>query len=148
MSHEGKNKPTTSAARTDSRRKRRSPQERFRALTEIAPGDCHLWLGARPGGYGLFFLHGTKLVIAHRFAYEQALGSIPQGLQIDHVCRVRRCVNPDHLQVVTAEQNKLLHQIRIGDKHIYVWEEALLQGVAVELDDLERFRRGETFPWR
>ena len=129
------------------RRRRRPAQERFNALVERRENDCHLWLGARPGGYGLFRLSGVKLVAAHRFAYELIFGAIPPGMQIDHVCRVRRCVNPDHLQIVTPDQNKLLHQIRTGNKHIYVWEEALLQGLAVELADLERFRKGQFFPW-
>jgi hypothetical protein len=147
MEHNLDDELTVSAPKPSRERKRRSPQERFRDLTEIAEGDCHLWLGTRPGGYGLFWLSGVKLVIAHRFAYELSFGPIPPGMQIDHVCRVRRCVNPDHLQTVSGEQNRLLHHIRMGDKHIYIWEDALLQGLAVELEDLQRFRRGETFPW-
>lgn len=52
------------------------------------------------GGYG-HFQHGR----AHRWAYEHFVGPIPEGLHIDHLCRVRCCVNPDHLEPVTPEEN-------------------------------------------
>lgn len=42
---------------------------------------------------------------AHRLAYERAFGPIPTGMQIDHLCRVRECVNPDHLEVVSHTEN-------------------------------------------
>jgi len=45
------------------------------------------------------------MVKAHRWAYETCVGSINDGLQIDHLCRVRECVNPDHLQPVTHAEN-------------------------------------------
>lgn len=46
-----------------------------------------------------------RLVRAHRFSYERAVGPIPAGLQIDHLCRVRACVNPAHLEPVTCGEN-------------------------------------------
>lgn len=68
---------------------------------------CWLWAGwvgrngyAKPGAFGRYQL-------AHRLAYELAKGPIPKGLQIDHLCRVRSCVNPDHLRVATCQQNIL-----------------------------------------
>jgi hypothetical protein len=45
------------------------------------------------------------IIRAHRFAYELLVGPIPEGLVIDHLCRNRRCVNPAHLEPVTAEEN-------------------------------------------
>ena len=57
-------------------------------------------------GYGQFW-DGTRLVRAHRFAYEQIVGPIPDGLQLDHLCRVRSCVNPAHLEPVTCQVNLL-----------------------------------------
>jgi hypothetical protein len=44
---------------------------------------------------------------AHRWSYEHFVGPIPEGLHIDHLCRVRRCVNPDHLEPVTPKENYL-----------------------------------------
>lgn len=57
-------------------------------------------------GYGLFKLNG-KTVKAHRVSYELFKGEIPKGLQIDHLCRNRKCVNPSHLEAVTARINVL-----------------------------------------
>jgi hypothetical protein len=54
--------------------------------------------------YGKFW-DGTRKVLAHRFAYELAKGQIPAGLQADHRCRRRNCVNPDHLEAVTGQIN-------------------------------------------
>ena len=44
---------------------------------------------------------------AHRIGYEQLVGPIPKGLELDHLCRVRHCVNPDHLEPVTHKENTL-----------------------------------------
>ena len=66
---------------------------------------CHNWTGGQNGkGYGLFSI-GVKKYYAHRVAYELAKGKIPEGLEIDHLCRVRDCVNPDHLEAVTHKEN-------------------------------------------
>ena len=68
---------------------------------------CWIWIGAkRPDGYGLFCVNG-RLVRAHRWAYENLIGPIPNGLVIDHLCRVPACVNPDHLEPVTDRINIL-----------------------------------------
>lgn len=78
--------------------------ERFEAKIERTD-TCWLWTAARSDtGYGSFGV-GGKVVNAHRFAYELWIGPIPEGMQIDHLCRVRRCVNPTHLQVVTQAEN-------------------------------------------
>ena len=84
-------------------------QERFWAkVSRVSTSDCWLWVAAKSTtGYGRFSLiHGT-MVAAHRFAYELLVGPIPKDLQIDHLCRVRGCVNPSHLRVVTARENTL-----------------------------------------
>ncbi len=69
-------------------------------------GDCWLWTAAVVAnrGYGLFSVDG-HLVLAHRFAYELFNNPIPEGMQVDHTCHVRRCVNPFHLRLVTPRQN-------------------------------------------
>lgn len=50
---------------------------------------------------------GRKKSLAHRYAYERFIGSIPEGLQIDHFCRNRACINPNHLEAVTRRVNIL-----------------------------------------
>jgi len=73
---------------------------------------CLLWSGATDSsGYGNTRRAG-RMVGAHRAAYEDAYGSIPAGLQIDHLCRQRNCVEPTHLEAVTQQEN-----IRRGNKN-------------------------------
>jgi len=71
---------------------------------------CWLWIGpVAPNGYGHYRPHGhgrPRMVAAHRALYELEKGAIPPGLQIDHLCRVRSCVNPAHLEAVTASENQ------------------------------------------
>ena len=68
---------------------------------------CWLWKRPRADGYGRLFLDRHRAVMAHRFSYEVHVGKIPNGLQIDHLCRVRNCVNPAHLELVTGRENVL-----------------------------------------
>lgn len=66
---------------------------------------CHVWTKwLTPLGYGRDMVDG-KLVYAHRDAYIRAYGPIPPGLEIDHLCSVRACVRPDHLEAVTHWEN-------------------------------------------
>lgn len=117
-------------------RKGLEPALRFESKVRQLPGGCHLWMGHRTvDGYGQFRV-GT-VVYAHRYAYEQVHGTIPKGMQIDHICNLRFCVNPLHLQMVTPQQNNMLIGIRTGDSDVYVWERALDEGLAVELSDLQ-----------
>ena len=58
-------------------------------------------------GYALFSDGDRKTVRAHRFAYELLVGPIPEGLVLDHLCRNRGCVNPDHVEPVTSRTNVL-----------------------------------------
>lgn len=71
------------------------------------PGGCWPWLGAVRTGYGRFAVQQKRLVQAHRFAYELLVGPIPDGLELDHLCRNRACVNPDHMEPVTSRVNTL-----------------------------------------
>jgi hypothetical protein len=78
--------------------------ERFWKFVEVTE-SCWLWRGSIARGYGKFTNDEHRPVPAHRFGYELMVGPIPAGLQIDHLCRVRNCVNPDHLEVVTQREN-------------------------------------------
>lgn len=74
-------------------------------------GDCWIWTSSKSvGGYGLIRIglkkeRRTKKV--HRVAYEEFIGPIPEGLDLDHLCRVRDCFNPSHLEPVTRSENLL-----------------------------------------
>ena len=85
-----------------------TPEERFWAkVDKTAPGGCWQWSARlNADGYGHLNVDGQK-VRAHRFAYEMLVGAIPEGLQLDHLCRNRGCVNPDHLEPVTNRENIL-----------------------------------------
>ena len=78
--------------------------ERFEVKVDRQPGGCWLWTGATTDkGYGVFW--DGKLGRAHRWAYTHWRGPIPEGLTLDHLCQVKACVNPDHLEPVTALEN-------------------------------------------
>jgi hypothetical protein len=67
--------------------------------------SCWNWRGGlNSSGYGSIGV-GGRVVLVHRWAYEHFVGPIPPGLQIDHLCRNRRCANPAHLEPVTASEN-------------------------------------------
>lgn len=83
---------------------RRSPEARFWEMVRKTD-TCWLWGGRlAPHGYGSILV-GKRHVRVHRFAYELLVGPIPAGLHIDHLCRVRHCVNPAHLEAVTNTEN-------------------------------------------
>ena len=85
---------------------------RFWAKVSITANGCWEWTGMRIwNGYGHFW-DGTRrdtgtprLVLAHRWSYEHFAGPIPEGLDIDHLCRNRGCCNPCHLEPVTRSEN-------------------------------------------
>ena len=81
------------------------PETRLYRRVKELPGGCLQWLGTvSKKGYGRFYLNGRK-VSTHRYAYELYNGPIPDGMQIDHICRNRSCVNPAHMELVSSAEN-------------------------------------------
>jgi hypothetical protein len=79
-----------------------------RFLEKVSVGDgCWEWQGALRDGYGIFRHPSLPSQQAHRIAYELLEGPIPPGLELDHLCRNRRCIRPDHLEPVTHKVNLL-----------------------------------------
>lgn len=69
-------------------------------------GECWLWTGPlNKDGYGQFGLVNGRMLRANRYAYELTNGLIPDGLVTDHLCRVRHCVNPSHMELVDMREN-------------------------------------------
>lgn len=81
-------------------------EERFLARLDKTE-ECWLWQGYLDwAGYGSWLCQGIHMR-PHRWAYEHWVGPIPKGMQIDHMCRIRHCVNPLHLRIVTPQENAI-----------------------------------------
>ena len=83
--------------------------DRIQARLETAPTGCWLWTGALThDGYGYTGRGGRKAkkIYVHRAMFEAHNGPVPDGLCLDHLCRVRNCANPDHLEPVTGRENQ------------------------------------------
>lgn len=75
-------------------------------MKQVNLDDC--WLFAKslsPKGYGLIYKNNDPSQYAHRVMYENMVGPIPEGFVTDHLCRITRCINPDHLEPVTPKEN-------------------------------------------
>ena len=84
---------------------RGTERERFAAKYRVTAEGCWQWAATlNQSGYGVFWA-GGKNVKAHRFSYETFVGPIEDGMTIDHLCRNRACVRPDHLEKVTHQEN-------------------------------------------
>lgn len=105
-------------------REARPEFDRFSEKYSIDPDSgCWNWTGSKvgrtaksPADRGMFYLgpgHEKTRMLAYRWSYEHFVGPIPDGLQIDHLCRNPTCVNPEHLKPVTAREN-----VRRGTSHI------------------------------
>lgn len=120
---------------------------------------CWVWTGAMCGaprgeGYGNINI-GGRLVIAHRYAFEEIEGPIPNGLVLDHLCRNQRCVNPAHLEAVTQWENvhrgrllkitdeRLEELIAMRDAGATLAELGRLEGVKPEAIALRIKKRGD-----
>lgn len=84
------------------------PENRFFTKVAEGPGDCWNWIAGKAKGYGVFSLSQPhRNIAAHRWAWQYLRGDIPEGLDLDHLCRNRACVNPWHLEPVTRRVNIL-----------------------------------------
>lgn len=93
--------------------------QKFITCTTINPfTECILWQRAcDTKGYGLIAIK-LKLYKAHRIFYQLFIGEIPKGLQLDHLCEVKNCVNPFHLEIVTNQENTQRYQDRRKAKNV------------------------------
>lgn len=92
-------------------RPRTSLTTQFHRHHDVTPlTHCWPWLGPlTKDGYGTFTPYqdgaSTRTRLAHRWAYEHFIGPVPAGMVLDHLCRTRGCVNPEHLEPVTQAEN-------------------------------------------
>jgi hypothetical protein len=84
----------------------RTLRERVLSRLIIDPSGCLLWTGAKMQGYGHVNVRGQQLKV-HRLMYEWFVGPIPDGMDLDHLCRVTHCGAPAHLEPVTRRINTL-----------------------------------------
>lgn len=92
-------------ARKDKGKPRKSIQQALEKWSIPEPNTgCTIWFGSGDFGYGRIN-YNNRLYQAHRLAFESVHGPVPKGMVLDHLCRVRCCINPDHLQVVSNREN-------------------------------------------
>ena len=134
----------------------KSDIERFMSYVEqITESGCWLWLGPLENGYGRFQINGKQIRMP-RAAWLVLRGPIPAGLEPDHLCRVRCCVNPDHMELVTHLENvrrgkagkRMLERTHCPKGHPYAGENLIIRTTGARrcrecsrLSDEERRRK-------
>lgn len=87
------------------RREKPMAEKIMSKIRKVDGCSCWFWTGFLRGGYGRMKDETGRLTEAHRVSYECFVGKIPEGLVLDHLCRNRDCVNPEHLEPVTTKEN-------------------------------------------
>lgn len=91
--------------------------ENFHRKLELVSNGCVVWKGSlSEKGYGVFYFHNSR-IRAHRFSYQTYKGQLLKSKCIDHICRNRACVNPEHLRQVTFRINALENSRGIAVKN-------------------------------
>lgn len=119
--------------------------ERFFEKVVVDSNGCWIWQGAKSAeGYG-FFMGKKKNQAAHRWAYERFKEPIPAGLVIDHLCRVRCCVNANHLEPVSISENAVRGN---GPRMLSDWYKARKEcwnGHSIETFGFKTFPSGKRY---
>jgi len=89
-------------------------------------GKCLVWFGAKVDGYGKL-RRGSEYYLAHRYHWESVKGPVPEGLELDHLCRNRACVNLEHLEPVTGQVNTIRG---VGPTAVNFWKTECIHGHA------------------
>lgn len=132
------------------RARRNAPIEAFYIVDSVT--GCWNWTqNKNQKGYGLYRYNGG-IKMAHRYLYIKYKGTIPAGLEIDHLCRNRACVNPDHLETVThtinrrrSTQTKLteFQVAKIRERYPYEMLKDIARDFNVALSTIDRIGRNE-----
>lgn len=94
--------------------------DKFESRIKVGENGCIVWPNKNPEGYSYMWIN-KKTIGAHRFIWEFFNGKIPKGLEVDHLCMNRSCVNTDHLEIVTHSENvKRCKTIKAFCKHGHV----------------------------
>lgn len=119
----------------------RLPKRFWDKVTVNDDTGCWEWTAGRSSGYGAFY-DGTRMRGAHRISYEALVGDVPAGLEIDHLCRVPRCVNPAHLEAVTRRENVIRGMVPVRNKErVYVPVTHCKRGHAYSAENLYVFTK-------
>lgn len=90
---------------------RRPIGDRFwEKVNKDAPNGCWEWTGSLRFGYGQFNIGKPQMAYSHRYSYELVHGSIPEGFHVHHRCENKLCVNPEHLEALSAKEHRQTHR--------------------------------------